>query len=1200
MYKNFTSLGLLNRQLRKLLLVMRLTAAILLFTFMQISASTMAQKVSIVEKNAPLERVLKEIRKQSGYDIIYDLSIILDAKPVSININQVSVFEAIQKSLNNQDLTFSLDGKTIVIKERGMADKLVEMVKDIDVKVSIRDSLGRPLPGANVYNKTINKMYVTDKEGDILIKDVPANGYVLQISYIGYKGEEIFVDRKTINYYVKLVAAASALEEINVVSNGYQKISRERAAGAYAVVTGKELQANPAVNIMERLEGQVAGVKFDIKGNNVQIRGVNSYAGGVGTPLIVLDGFPLLSPSDQATLTKPIGTNIAGNPVISNINIADIEQITFLKDVSAASIWGPKAANGVIVIDTKKGRKIAPALNVSYLFGISKNPSIADLHWMNSAQYIDLEQEMVDKGLLVDPASASPANAIYTPNNSEASEWMFRVKRGTATVAQRDAALAEIGSRDGMAQIEKYLLQNAVNHQYNLSYSGGSENSTYYISGNYTKDAAIYKSNFGQNAFLNANTSTDFFNKKVTLRTLFNYQYSFSQYNAAAANALAISTTALRPYDLLVDANGNSIGRNVIFRDALANSMVAQGYLPFTYNTLDELNYSNTIGKNNILRFNAGLNGKIAKWLNADLSVSNQRQYGSTYTLDELNSYTGRILVNTFTVVTNGKAVNNVNYGGRYYTYNNTAVETTLRGQLNSDFTLGGKHQFNAIAGAEIKEATSANTFETRYGFDEDTRAIKTVNPTVQYPTMFGYNQMLGANLSGLVSSRRRFLSYYSNASYSYQDKYFVTGSMRFDDYTLLGLDRSKRARPFWSVGLRWNANKEKFFQDLNWLDAFSVRASLGTGGVLPNAGTNIPIINVLNTDPRTNQPAATIETPANSELGWETTKMANLGFDFGFFKGRLNGSFDVYTKRTRDILASFPFNPTYGWSSLYFNSGTLSGHGYEFSINGELIRAGKFSWKSVLNFGYTTNTVTDSRFINNGSLIAGSGTTIEGMPLGSLYVYRWAGLDNKGQSQIYDRNNNVISNTTNLTAAFTKDDLVYAGRFYAPVTSGFNHNFKYGQLELGVRLVGYFGHVFLKNAITNYPTTTDFAYSGVLGRQGELADRWRKPGDEAFTDVPGITGVNFNSINRYRFSDALVRKADNIRLQQISLAYIVPQRFLPRNFVKSLSVSANVRNLGIVWRANKDGLDPEYVNNGNYGSITPTPSYVFGINATL
>jgi len=1203
MYKNFTSLGLLNWQFRKLLLVMRLTAAILLLTFMQISASTMAQKVSIVEKNASLERVLKEIRKQSGYDIIYDLNIILDAKPVSINVNQVSVFEAIQKSLNNQALTFSLDGKTIVIKEKSVTDKLVDIIKAVDVKVSVRDSSGRPLPGANVYNKTINKMYTTDKNGDLVINDVPANGYVLQISYLGFRGEEIFVDRKTITYYITLRQSSAALEEVSVVSNGYQKISKERAAGAYTVITGKELAANPAINIMERLEGQVAGVKFDIKGNSVQIRGVNNYGAGNGIPLIVLDGFPLMNSSDAATLTKQVAGNTFGNSVISNINMADIEQITFLKDASATSIWGSRAANGVIVIETKKGKKIAPSLNVGYIFGISKNPSIADLHWMTSAQYINLEQEMVDKGILVDPVAAAltdPSNAIYTPNNSEATEWMFRVKRGTATVAQRDAALAEIASRDGMKQIEDKLLQNAVNHQYNLSYSGGSESSTYYISGNYTKDIPVFKSNFAENAFVNANTSTDFFNKKVTLRALFNYQYSRSQYNAAATNALSISTTALRPYDLLQDANGNSIGRNIIITDTYANKLVNQGYLPFTYNTLDELNYSNSIAKNNVLRMSAGLNGKIAKWLNADVSISNQRQFGSSYTLDDANSYAGRLLTNNFTPLVNGRAVPPSFAGGRYTTYGNTSSETSLRGQLNSDFNIGGKHQFNAIAGAEIRETNSDNTSETRYGFNADTRTAATVNPTQIYPDIYGYGQSLGSNLSSLIAYRKRYLSYYGNASYSYQEKYFVTGSVRFDDATLLGVERRKRAVPFWSVGLRWNANKEEFLQNTEWLNALSVRATLGTAGVAPLTGTNVPILAITGTDPRTNQPVANIDLPANSDLGWETTKMANLGIDFGLFKGRLNGSFDVYFKRTTGILGNFAFNPTYGWSNLNFNSGTLSGNGYEFTLNGEIIRAGKFSWKSILNFGYNTNKVTDQRYANNASSIAGTAATIEGMPLGATYVYRWAGLDNKGQSQIYDRNNKIINNTTNLTNAFTKDDLVYVGRRYAPYTAGFNHNFSYGQLELGVRFVGYFGHIFLKNAVTNYPNFAG-TYSGVLGRQGELDNRWRKPGDEANPDViPGLTDVNFNSINRYRFSDALVRNADNIRLQQISLAYIVPQRFLPRNFVKSLSLSANVRNLGIVWRANKDGIDPEFINTGNFGSVTPTPSYVFGINATL
>ncbi|MFN0257292.1 SusC/RagA family TonB-linked outer membrane protein [Pedobacter ureilyticus] len=1181
---------------------MRLTAIILMISFVHLSASTRAQKISIAEKNAPLEHILKEIRKQSGYDIIYDLNLVLDTKPVSINVNQANVFEALQRTLSGQQLTFTVDGRTIVIKERGVIEKITDMVLDYEVKIQVRDSLNLPIAGANVYNKTINKMYTTDKNGEVLIKDVPANGYVLQISYIGFKGEEIFVDRKTKTYWVTMKEATAGLQEINVISNGYQTISRERAAGAYAIVSAKEIQETPALNLMERLEGKVAGVKFDIKNNTIQIRGVNSFAGASGTPLIVLDGFPMMDPSDRATVTKSVSGNAWGNSIISSINIADIEQITFLKDASATSIWGSRAANGVVVIETKKGKKAAPTLNASYTLGISKNPSMSSLKWMNSAQYIDLEQEMVNKNLITDPAAAPPGNEFYTLNNSEATELMFKFRRGTITAAQRDAALAELASRNGLAQIEDKLLQNAVNHQYSLSYSGATESSTYYVSGSYNKDIPIYRSNYADNAFFNASTSTEFFNKRITLRTLVNYQYSKSQYNPSAVNALSVSTTAQRPYELLVDANDNPIRRNIIFRDAFANSLIAKGYLPFTYNAVDELNYSNSIAKNNVFRITAGLNGKITKWLNADLSVSNQRQIGNSYTLDEIDSYAGRLLVNTGTVVTSGKPVYNVPYGGRYITYSNTASDITFRGQLNSDFKLSDDHHFNVIAGTEMRETETSNTSETRYGFDADTRTIGIANPTTQYMTMYGYTQSLGQNLGALISYRKRYLSYYGNASYSFREKYFLTASARMDDYTLQGLDRRNRTKPFWSVGLRWNAQNEEFLKPLEWLNSLSVRATIGTAGVVPQGGSNITVISVSGSDPRTGQPVASIDNPGNSELSWETTRMANLGFDFGLFKGRLGGSFDVYTKRTNGILASFPFNQTYGWGSLFFNTGTLSGNGYEFSLNGDVLRAGMFTWKSVLNFGYTNNIVTEQRYVNNASNIAGTGSTIEGEALGTLYVYRWAGLDNRGQSQIYDRNNNIINNTTNLTNAFTKEDLVKVGRLYAPYSSGFNHTFTYGQLQLGVQITGYFGHVFLKNSITNsnYPTSDQFAYFGVLGRQEDLAYRWRNAGDEATTNVPGITNVNFNSINRYRFSDILVRKADNIRLQQVSLGYTVPKRFLPRNTIKNISISANVRNLGILWRANKEGIDPEYINTGNYGSVTPTPSYVFGINATF
>lgn len=1198
MYKNFT----LNFEVRhayvyRFLLVMRLTVLLLLVAFMQLSASTMAQKVTIVEKNASLEHVLHEIRRQTGYSIIYDLDAVLNAKPVNINVKDASVFEAVQQSLSEQSLGFSFEGRTIVIKESSLVERISEAVTSEDVRIIVQDSVGRSLPGANVYDKTRNKMYTTNSKGEVLITNIPKNGVVLQITFVGNKTEEIFVDRKSGNPYLVIMRPAqSDLKEVNVVSNGYQKISANRVAGSYSVVSAEEIAKTPSVNLLERLEGKVPGVKFDIKSNNIQIRGVNNYGISGGIPLIVIDGFVMINMNDQPTLTKLIGGT---NQVLSNLNIADIEQITFLKDASATSIWGARAANGVIVIDTKKGKASNPALNFSYTFGTSKNPSLSKLKWMNSAQYVNLEQEMVDKGFIVDAALADPSNQLYTPNNSEATEWMFRVKRGTATAQQRDAALAEISSRNGLKQIENNLMQNAVNSQYNLSYSGGNEHSNYYISGGYVKDITVFKKNAGDNAFFNANTSTSFLNKRLTLRTLMNYQYSKSIYNQSGVDALSNSLTSLRPYDLLLDANGNPIFRTNTFTQAVTDSFTAQGYLPFGYNAVDQLNYSNNISKNNVFRINAGLNGKITNWLNADISVSNQRQIGSNTFLDELNSYNSRIFINTGTVVTDGKLVYNVPYGGKMYTSNDNSYDTGVRGQLNSDFTLHNIHHINIIAGAEIRETGTTSKNETRYGFDEDTGSIGIANPTLQYMTFYGYTQNIGQNLSGLVEYRKRYLSYYSNASYAFNDKYFATGSVRFDDYTALGLDRAKRAKPFWSAGARWNATKEDFLSDIKWMNNLSVRATVGIGGSVPQAGTNVPLLNIIGSDGRTGQPVANIYTPANSQLSWEITRTVNLGMDFALFNNKLSGTFDIYKKRTTGILADFPYNATYGWSFLKFNSGTLNGNGYEFGLNGDVLRAGMFSWRSTLNFSYNTNKVTDVRYENNASSLAGSGSLVAGVPLGALYVYRWAGLDNKGQSQIYDRNNNIISNTTNLTTAFTKQDLKYAGRTNAPYSGGFMNTFRYGQFEANIQITGYFGHVFKKTSLDSYPNFVG-TFSGVLGRNVDLDARWRNPGDEARTNVPGLTDVNFNSVNRYSNSDLLIRKADNIRLQQISLSYAVPQRLLPAGIIKSLNISANVRNVGLIWTANKDGIDPEYLNTVKFSGLPPTQSYVFGLNASF
>jgi hypothetical protein len=314
----------------------------------------------------------------------------------------------------------------------------------------------------------------------------------------------------------------------------------------------------------------------------------------------------------------------------------------------------------------------------------------------------------------------------------------------------------------------------------------------------------------------------------------------------------------------------------------------------------------------------------------------------------------------------------------------------------------------------------------------------------------------------------------------------------------------------------------------------------------------------------------------------------------------RLNVSADAYRKRTTDLLWRFPINSTYGWTSLDYNAASMTGHGFDVGIRGDIIRGRTFGWASTFNFSYNTNKVTDSRFTKpTSSQAVSSGTPIVDMPNDYLYAYRWAGLDDKGRSQLYDKDGKIISADA-ANNSITQQDLVYMGRTTPPYFGGFFNDFTYKSFTFGVRITYEMGHVFRRSSINNYPDYATSNYIGVIGTQKDLALRWRKPGDEQFTNVPGLANVTTNSSNRYKMSDLLVESASHIRLQQINIGYQVPSAALSRLMVKSVSVNFSVRNLGILWRENKSGLDPSYVMLNNYSNLPPSPSYFMSLNASF
>ena len=1194
-----------NRLSTKIMLVMKLTALLLTIAFMGASAKGVSQSVTFSGRNIPLEKTFETVRSQTGYHVFCDRQLLKEALPVNVNAENMPLNQFLDIVFRNQSLQYLIREQTIFVSKKNAAaadpSKVLEAANVVLVQGIVTDENANILYGATIKVKGTERSIINQNNGRF---EIAVNvGDVLIVSFVGFQTTEVKISNST-DLTIVLKRATINIDEINVkVSTGYQTISKERATGAYNVITAEDLQDVPANNILERLAGKVPGVRFDIRFNKIQIRTINTYTVNTA-PLIVIDGFPLIAPSGDQNLTTLGSNQMANGAVLSTLNPNDIEQITFLKDAVATSVWGSRGANGVIVIETKKGKKGAPTINFNATFGTSKAPSFSKLRWMNAAEYVDLEREMYNKGFFTDNTQSPWYFPLQNTNPSEVVEWLFKVKRGTATQAEADAALEEIGKRNNESQIRKYLLRSAINQQYNLSISGGGDNNTYYISGNFNKDLPIYRSNSAQNAILTGNFTNDLFNRRVKLRTGFNYQYSQSVANIAAVEALSQSMISLRPYDMLVDGNGQPIRRAITMRPEVNDSLVKLGYLPFTYSAIDELNYSNTKNTVNIVRFNTGLNIKLTNWMNLDLSGMYQRNISNMQTINEIDSYSGRTTVNTGTVIsaTTRKPVYNVPFGGTYTLTDGNAWDYNLRGLLNVNYNFNADHQLTALAGTEIRQTNARSYNSIRYGYDPDANSFATVNPTIPFMTMYGWTTTLGSNQSGVSEQRNRYLSYFGNAAYTYKNRYNVSGSMRFDDYTLLGLERSKRAKPFWSAGVKWTATQEDFMQGISWLNNLGLRLTYGTGGSVPQGGYNVPVITLNTTDPNTQLPIATIQNPANQQLGWELTRTSNIGIDFSVLNNRLSGSIDAYQKKSEGILATFPFNPTYGWSTLSYNTGNMRSHGFETGITGRIVDKKDWGITSTLNFSYGKTKVTDSRYNTTlaSNLVTGS-TLVNGYPMGAMFVYRSAGLNPEtGQTRIYDRNDKIIESTTNLTSSFDINDIKYVGQTTAPYHGGFFNTFRYKGFEVGVQMTYFFGHKFLAPSINNYPQFSG-DYYGIVGRQKDLATRWRKPGDEAFTDVPGLSNVNFNSITRYKYSDKLVRSADNIRLQQISLAYNFPAAMLPKKVIRSLTLSGSARNLGLIWTKNKDGYDPEYLNaSANYYSMPPVTSYLFNINASF
>jgi TonB-linked SusC/RagA family outer membrane protein len=1078
-------------------------------------------------RNRKVEEVLKEVLYPKGFIFLY------------VNDNTYTIIRDVRK----RESTPAKQPVPGISEEERFAEG------------EVTDERGFRVAGATVTAMKNNNGTVTDERGRFRLR-VDKNEVALSVSYIGNRPVLARLEG-TGPLHIVMGADNIQLKEVEV-STGYQYIPKERATGSFGLVTGKDLERRSAVGLMEKLEGSVSGLQVNVgqadrnlikQHDNFSIRGVSTIL-SEKKPLIVLDGFP---------------TELD----LVNINPNDIARITVLKDAAAASIWGVRAANGVLVIDTKKAAyNQAPVVRFSGSLTVTGRPRLSYLPVARADDYLGLEKELVDKGML--PLPSSPL-ILSAPPLTTGADLYLQFKNGQLSQQQLDAAINQLRGRDVSAQYQQYILRSPFSEQYDVSVAGGNTHMRNYLSASYTDEYANSKGDYSRRMVVNFNNETRL-SPKLTLNAEMFVTSLQMKNNGLRLAGMEPGRTALAPYDQLVDDKGQAVNFALRYPGKILDSLQQKGFLPWRYNYLDELANADNTYQSLAYRFHAGLQYKIAPTLSAELSYMLEKATDGNRNYNNPQSYAARDMVNSYTVVTTHE--NAVPPGGMLTRNDARQQNYTLRGLIRFDPNLHGRQQLNIVLGSEFRETLSSGYTTRAYGYDDRLLTAGVVNYNLVYKTTSG-NQKVPA-VQNFLNQRDRYTSAFANFTYTLYEKYSLSGSIRKDDSNLFGASKEYRAVPLWSVGGMWRLNDESFMQ-LKKVSHLNLRVTYGFNGNVNKTTSPFLVTQASGSpNPFSNEPFASVYNPANPLLRWEKVATFNVGLDAALFDGRLTANLDMYRKNSTDLLGNVEINPTYGFNSLLTNKLEMTNHGIDLELGGSIIATKQFTWKATANFSYNSSKVTKAYFQQNTvTYYTSPGNPITGKSLNSIYTYRFAGLNDQGTAMVYNGKNEKVANDD--YTRFDEKDLqgvAWQGVRVAPYFGGVTQSFRYKRLELYTLFTYKFGHKFILPTIDNYDNVP---YK--RNAHKDIAKRWEKPGDELHTHTPAADPLH-RSFYRYVNSDLFVQDAGYVRWRELTVAYQLPDQWFRGRFSKGVNVSVSGRNLAL-WTKNKEGIDPDYVLGG-------------------
>ncbi|CAN1529359.1 OMP_RagA_SusC, TonB-linked outer membrane protein, SusC/RagA family [Spirosomataceae bacterium] len=956
---------------------------------------------------------------------------------------------------------------------------------------------GSPLPGVSIIIKGSSKGTNTDSNGDFKISASASD--ILQVSFIGFTTNEFTVGNKTI-INISMASDVKSLNEVIVTGFGSQ-IKRE-LTGNIAKIKGSDIQDMPITTVEQALQGKAAGVQINqgtgklAQGIQVRVRGQSSISAS-NEPLYVIDGIPLTQ--------DDFGNNGGATNPMADINPQDIESIEILKDASAAAIYGARAANGVVLITTKKGKSGNTKVSFGVQFGKSKPTNI--LKFLNTQQYIDFYREAAKNSDTIDGYD------VKDPDSYTSYMEGFFDTQSLGTLGKANQADTDWGS---------LAFQEAPSQQYDLNLSGGSEKTTFYISGQLLDQTGILLGNA-----YNRMTGRMNLNHKVSDK--FNIGM-----NMSLARSLNERVSGDRQFDNplqlvalppMTPQNDPETGLPVgmppgdISIPVYYNGMINIGNA--FYNTTVHRNISNVYGEYELTK---GL--KFRSEFALDLLNQQEEQYYNSKTQRNFSAPLG-IGLNRFVRVEN---YNTNNYFS--YDYNT------------------GKHGLNAVAGLSFQSSQQKSNLIEGRDFPSD--AYRTIVNAARKTD------------GSSTTTDFRFTSYFSRLNYKFNEKYLLGLSARVDGSSRFGADSRYGFFPAVSAG--WILSEESFIKNINLISFLKLRASWGKTG---NAEIgNFPQLGLFSGDAGyAGTPGQRPSQLANPGLAWETTQQVDFGIDFGILNNRINGEIDYYQKNTTGLLLNVNVPGSTGFSTITKNVGALSNKGFEFVLNTDNL-IGKFKWKTSLNAAANRNKISDlqGQIIEGG--LANMSRAVEGQPIGTFFTVEYAGVDPANGDALFYKNlenpdGTIDRSTTNV---YSQARRAVVGNALPKWVGGVTNTFSYKGLELSVFFNGVFG-----NKLNFYGVGRFSSANGRFEDNQTVNQLAAWTPTNTNTNVPQAR-LFFN--NGAQASSRFIEDGSFVRLRNVTLGYNLPKSIVNKAKISNVRLFVSGQNL--LTFTKYSGWDPE------------------------